>query len=583
MRKSFCIILIAVLMGSLFLAATACKDKNGEKESLIKLQDYAIPQDLDDYGLTIEWLNQSGAPTAFTPQKPVVVLFEGIVPTGYKSSYTLDSSEYYYNEDNEEQSTIAEASKAMNLNLAHYWWNMGFNVGVFHYENYAVGNPIDIIKKIYHSKSVFYTNEAEQVVYPSDCEFSLTEIFVYLWLKVFEETPVVDTTTPYSSREVRFIGNSVGANLAISATDYLYAAFDEGLIPPYAVPNRVSMTNPYFSNTNIDTPIDFREETHTSPLSYNSARIVSLAEQGVVFELVESDPEFYLGYDTPYTGLVETESGTELGDTGDSAVYNEIKNQCATLHLSQTYETLFSEEYRARDRAALDWYLYSINGSDNSSLASSNYGGPNDTNPMADDIVHYVSGRLYAVSAWTPTPYIRAVRGVEYRMEEKSYNRETDEYDIIKSFTMSKFQAEAKQCSDLSESLVCGYVFFSKNNSKFMNWGADTRMSNVEIIIELENTEYPSGSGFFKIRTGRDGFYRFVLDPKYYESTITVSVILPSSMYTYSTDRQITDSFYERYTISTINRAQVNLDQSFMQNNSGLVQIFLNNCGLRLL
>ena len=148
---------------------------------------------------------------------------------------------------------------------------------------------------------------------------------------------------------------------------------------------------------------------------------------------------------------------------------------------------------------------------------------------------------------------------------------------------MSKFQAEAHQCSNLSESLVCGYVYFSKNNSKFVNWGADTRLKNVEIIIELENTKYPNGSGFFKIKTGRDGFYSFVLEPKYYESTITVSVILPSSDYTYSTDRQITDSFYNKYTISTINRAEVNLDQSFMQNNSDLVQVFLNNCGLRQL
>lgn len=581
MKKIMVIVLIMIIAAGTTVAVLTSRYKGGEiAESLIRLEDYDIPADIGDYGLTIEWLNQSGAKTAFNPKKPVVILFEGCSPAGYKSTYALDSSVYTYSDG---VGSIGDNSKDINLNLASYWWNTGYNVGVFHYENYAVGTPNDVVKKIYNSRSISYVNKNGQVVYPSDCEFSLTEVFVYLWLSVLEKTPIIGTETPYASQEIRFIGNSVGANLAISAADYLYAAYDLGLVPAVCVPNRIAVTNPYFSNENLGISIDFREEQHTSPLAYNALRIPELADRGVVFELVESDFDYYTSYAAPYTGIIEGENGIIMGETGDSGLYKTIKANCATLNLSQTYDSYYSAGYMALDRAALDWYLYSINGSDSPDVNNSTYSGHNNTAPMADDIINYVSGRLYALSAWTPTAYIRAVRGVEYRMRTKSYNEATGKYDIETPYTLKKFESEAKQCSNLDRTLVCGYVYLNKNNTKYVNWGADTRLSGVEIILQLELKDSASTKKTFNFTTSRDGFYSFQLEPKYYESAMDISVILPSSLYGYSYDRQIDDSFYQKYSITTINKDNLYLDETYMQKDSNLVQIILNNCGLVLL
>lgn len=576
MKKLLCISLVVIIAAGAVLLGVGCNKPEPTKP--FALREYNIPTDLYDYGLTLQWLDGNGNTTAFNPKKSVVILFEGSTPENYKSSYALDSSVYTYSET---EGLVDKTSKDINLNLAYYWQRMGYNVGVFHYENYAIGAPQNIIKKFYNAKSVNYINNQGQACYPSDNEFSLTEVFVYLWLDLLKNTPINDTDAIQNSVEVRFIGNQVGANLAVSVADFLYSAYDNGYVAPYAVPNRVSLTNPYFSNEDIDITVDFRQQKHSSALAYNAARIAELARQGVVFELVESDPAFFSSYATPYSGLIEEENSTKLGETGDSALYKSILSNSASLSLRQSYSNLYSEAYKQLDRAALDWYLYSINGSDDASVDNSNYVGPENTKPMVDDIVNYSSGRMFGVSAWTPTPYVRAVKGAQYRMARKSYNSDTASYDIETSVTMSKFRAEANQISNLTKSLICGYVYVSKNGTKYVNWGGDTRLANVEVLIEIDNKNVQGGKDVFKVKTDYDGFYSFVLEPKYYESTINLSIIPPTAGYTFLPDREIIESYYNKYLVSTVNKNKVNLDQSYMYTDSKLVQILLYNCGLK--
>lgn len=574
MKKTCLSVFVLIFALCLVFTAFACNKNKGNPDD-IQLKEYTIPDDLGDYGLTIEWLAQNGSPTTFNPKKPVVILLEGAVSEGYKSGYSLDADIYSV------EKALHTDSRDINHNLAFYWWNMGFNVGVFHYENYAIGSLNDIVKKIYNKKSVYYVNKDGVTVYPTDSQFNLTEVFVYLWLDLLKRTPIVDTDTPYSSQEIRFIGNSVGANLAISVADFLYTAYNKGLVPPYCVPNRISLINPYFSNENLNVKVDFRSDTLSSLLAYNKERIAELAREGVVFELVESDPEFYNSYATPYSGLVETEESAALGDSGDCALYKDILSNCASLTFNQTYDRFYTESYLALDRTALDWYLYSIRGSDYTVIDSPSYGGPDNSRPMADNYRIYTNYRLYAVAAWTPTPYLRAVRGVEYKMQTLSYNSDTNKYDIIEPYTMTKFRSEAFQCSNLDKSYVCGYVYLNKNKTKYLNWGADTRLADVEITITLENSNQ-TDKRTFVVRTQKDGFYSFVLERKYYQHNITVTVMPPSPFYTYSVDRQISESFYEKYTISTINKAEAYLDQTYMTVDDERVQIIFNNCGLIL-
>ncbi len=571
--------LVLVLSAAAVLAVFIAKlpENNNDNNEWIRLRDYSLPQDLYEYGLTLEWLDERGNPAGFNAKKPVVILFEGAVPKNYKSSYTLDSDIYYYR--SAEEHSIADSSKDMNTELAFYWNSAGYNVGVFHYENYAQGGLQDIVKKIYSARNVCYVNNAGETVYPSE-NFNLTEVFVYLWLKLLETTPLNDTDTPFGCQEVRFIGNSVGANLAVSVADYLYLAYEEGLIPPYAVPNRIAMVNPWFSNEQMTLDVDFRQDAYGSALEYNAKRIGELAKKGVVFEMVEEDSNYFTSYAVPYTGLIGQEGDYLLGTEGDCALFRTILANTATLWFAQSYQNYFTDEYRLLDRAALDWYLYSVNGSDDSSLTDSYYGGPG-TRPMADDIINYLSGRLYGVSAWTPTAYIRAVRGVQYKMQKKDYNNETGKYDIVTDFVMQRFQAEAKQCSDLSKTYVCGYVYYNKNNSRYVNWSADTHLKNIKVTLTLELSESQGATKIFTSMTGEDGFYCFEIEPKYYESSMTLTV-LTGTKYAYAGQREINESIYEQYSTSTLNTASVYLDQTYLEKGSSLVQIIVKNCGLKL-
>lgn len=572
------VLVVAVTVTLVFTVFLKKPPGDTPDDGLVRLREYTLPEDLYDYGLTLEWLDQSGAQTSFNGKKPVVILFDGPVPAGYKSSYTLDGDIYYYRSS--EEHSIADSSRDMNTKLSFYWYNAGYNVGVFHYENYAQGAPRDIAKKIYSARNVTYVNNAGQTVYPAE-NFNLTEVFAYLWLILLKQTPLDDTDTPFTCQEVRFIGNSVGANLAVSAADFLYLAYQQGLIPSYAVPNRVAMVNPWFSNDAAALDVDFREEAYTSALAYNAQIIPLLAEKGVVFEMVEDDQNYFTSYTAPYTGLIEQEGGGyELGTEGDSALFRTVLANTATLWFTQSYQNYFTDDYRALDRAALDWYLYSVRGSDDISLNDSTYGGPG-TNPMADDIINYMSGRLYGLSAWTPTSYLRAVRGVQYKMLSKSYNNETQKYDIITPFVMSRFQSEAKQCSDLSKTYVCGYVYLNKNNSRYINWGADTRLQGIKVALTLELSESQGATKTFTTQTGRDGFYCFEIEPKYYDSAMTLTV-LSGTKYTYAGHRNIAESIYEQYSTSTLNTASVNIDQTYMERGSNLVQIIVKNCGLNL-
>jgi len=571
-------VIVIVFSMSIVLVALMPKNPAGDDDDgLVMLQDYTIPKDLAAYGLTIEWVNQSGAQTAFNPKKPVVILFDGAVDAEYKSSYSLDTDIYYYRSADEH--SIADNSKDMKPYLSHYWYYAGYNVGIFHYENYAQGELGEIVKKIYSARNVSYTNNAGETIYSAE-SFNLTEVFVYLWLELLAATPLEDTDTPFTCQDVRFIGNTVGANLAVSAADFLYLAYEKGLIPAYAVPNRVAMINPWLSNDASALSVDFRKEAYVSALAYNAQIVSLLAEKGVVFELIEDDADYYLSYNTPYSGLTGEEGNYTLGTGGDSALFRTVLANAATLWLNQTYQNYYTPEYLAMDRAALDWYLYSINGSDDPSLEGSSYGG-SETYPMADDITNYLSGRLYGVSAWTPTSYLRAVRGVQYRMLTKSYNNETSLYDDVNPYTMIRFQAEAKQCSDLSKSYVCGYVYKNKNNSRFINWSGDTHLEGIKVTLLLEQSDSQGATKQFTTYSGKDGFYSFELDSKYYESTMTLSV--NTGKYAFAGQRDIKESFYQQYSTSTVNDASLNLDQSYMEKGSKLFQIIFKNCGLRSL
>ena len=343
-------------------------------------------------------------------------------------------------------------------------------------------------------------------------------------------------------QEVRFIGNGVGATLAISCAEYLDYLYENGAVGVGYLPDRIDVIDPYFSNDGVATVVDFYEQnTIGSALNFNSKAIVELADKGTVFTLVESDEKFYDSYTNRYSGVSVIDDKVTFTEEGDSALYLDIKEKVAYLNFRETFSTKLPESYQALGRTTLDWFLYTINGSDSSSITSQS---ETDIRPMIDGYnltgTSISTSVKYSVSAWTPTIYLRAVRGREYNMKKYSSNTQK-----ITDYTLDRFQAENFQISNLSMKdayAVCGYVYLQEDNTYFVNLNRSARIENaiINLTITLEDK-----STIVDVTTDKDGFYYYNLGEELLGASVAIVAVTPSKNYDYTTSDATSSSNYK--------------------------------------
>ena len=576
-RKILAILLVLTLITGLVAVTVACNDDDVTPE---QPQDYKFnyegitqPAGINDYELKIEWIDAEGKETTFKNQKPVVILFAGITENTRKESYTLPEDVYV-------RDILSSSIKdTLDRNTSSYWIKAGYNVGVFHYESFADDTLDNVSKKIYSKAFNTYKTLANEV---GTANFNLTEAFVSAWKSVVDVADLSGNNI--NMFEVRFIGNSVGANLALSASDYLYEMYVAGKIAGNAVPNRVSIINPYFSNMGDATTVDYRtEKTIGSALSYNNQLIEKLAKKGMIFDMYESDEDFYDSYGDRYTGVVvsgnEGETVVNFTDTGDSALYLNIKKYVAYVNFTETFSQEFPESYKRYDRVVLDWYLYSMGGSDNLSVSVRDDGYRAHLDNYSHSSVSYTSLK-YAVTAWTPTVYLRAVRGVEYKMVTISGS-------TVKPYYMSIFQSETNQKSNmniLSDYFLCGYVYNAIDDTDFVNLRYDARLSGVKVNLSVAPTD-PSNSNAldsskikeYSVYTEEDGFYRFNMPENTYGYKVDVAVVTPSKNYSYRTNSASSGTWQNVTTNSIVANGNIATMSGTAENNFYLI---IRNCGL---
>ena len=576
-RKILAILLVLTLITGLVTVTVACNDDDVTPE---QPQDYKFnyegitqPAGINDYELKIEWIDAEGKETTFKNQKPVVILFAGITENTRKESYTLPEDVYV-------RDILSSSIKdELDRNTSSYWIKAGYNVGVFHYESFADDTLDNVSKKIYSKAFNTYKTLANEV---GTANFNLTEAFVSAWKSVVDVADLSGNNI--NMFEVRFIGNSVGANLALSASDYLYEMYVAGKIAGNAVPNRVSIINPYFSNMGDATTVDYRtEKTIGSALSYNNQLIEKLAKKGMIFDMYESDEDFYDSYGDRYTGVVvsgnEGETVVNFTDTGDSALYLNIKKYVAYVNFTETFSQEFPESYKRYDRVVLDWYLYSMGGSDNLSVSVRDDGYRAHLDNYSHSSVSYTSLK-YAVTAWTPTVYLRAVRGVEYKMVTISGS-------TVKPYYMSIFQSETNQKSNmniLSDYFLCGYVYNAIDDTDFVNLRYDARLSGVKVNLSVAPTD-PSNSNAldsskvkeYSVYTEEDGFYRFNMPENTYGYKVDIAVVTPSKNYSYRTNSASSGTWQNVTTNSIVANGNIATMSGTAENNFYLI---IRNCGL---
>ena len=584
MKRFFVLILLIAVIAACCGLLIACKDDedNGPEVGSYKVRVPSVtaPEGLPEHALTIEWLDSEGNATEFIRNRPTVIIFPGTGDYDDKFTTNLDPDVY------STSGVLSSSATNFHTSLSYYWTRNFFNIGVFHYENFADDTYQNVNSKVYSASRMTYIKQDGSSV-TSAASFNLTEAFVAAWLKTDSEA--LKGTGVEKMMEVRFTGVNVGANLALSCADYLEEMYNAGLIGSEYIPNRIDILNPYFANTGDSTIVDYREQTTLgSALTYNSAIVEKLAGYGVVMDMVESDEHFYSSYGENYTGIEEQTDGVVWTEEGDSGAYLRIKRNVAYLEFreafSSKYPSTYIAEAYAADTAVLHWFLYTVNGSDSSSVSAQT--GTNQK-AMLDGLnmtgVITSTSVKYGVSAWTPTVYLRAVRGVSYEM--KRYNSSTSATEKFSAYTMTGFQAEAYQVSDLTMDKmysVCGYIYVSDDeNSPFVDLRRDHLLGGVTVTLVATKTDSPTRN--FTVTTSSDGFYMCNIGRENLGYTVAVTVEKPSNKYaTLATTNTSNNNFanVNRNSILTDSGASVTMNSTDNTNffvaiyNGGLLRLF---------
>lgn len=537
---------VLLIFSLLAFTLSSCAPKPTEETfniiSLDKIDN--IPEE----SLYIEWLGNTG----YNADKRTMILIHGETPEQWDSKFsmTLSNDDYIYYSQNSTYYNI-ETGIDLDRDLHKYWLNQGYNVGIFHYEKFADDSLDKLSQKLFNNVSMRYKTESgyKNTNTPN---YSLTEILAAVYINQIPKEAY--------GNEIRLIGNGIGANLALSLSDYLYTFYERGAVRGEILPQRLSLIDPYLSPVKFNNNIDWKSyDTSLSMLEITNKMLNYTTSRGLVAEIIENvevTAEEVAGVSveklvSPYEYQLNEEQ---------KLIKKSIKEKVAYLLLRQKYAILYSDNYREQNRAGLDWYLYSIIGSDDTKIGAPGYVTPDydstycnwgkfNTRPMMNDRVrnnNSSGGKNYAISAWTETVWTRALRGIEFTMQQSTGQMKDDTGDFVrdmhdnyvynyKDFTLTRFRSENYQIAEnMNRTIVAGYIWNDKNEDRVMNEGIGSYLGGMTVNVSL-STSVSGETEVIKtlsVVTEKDGFYMVKFDNSFKNNhTVTVTVIPPNSSY----------------------------------------------------
>lgn len=533
-KLSIVTIILAILVLMLVLLVS-CQDKD-KFLSTSNIKGYS--EAINDGALSIEWLNEE-----FDGNKPTAIFFHG----ENEENFTINLDKAVYNSSVTDYDEIVNAStigwRAKGLidtqdtkfyDMTNYWLKVGeYNVAIIHTEKFYLGETNDdIVTKILSTYKSRYLNNGS--VKQIDFNYSLTEVVSAMLVEELSKYPIAS--------EIRFISSSVGSILATAVADYLYSNSAEINNADFLMPSRLTLCDAYLSSDNLNFSIPFNSEidTHNGTLGVVSEFIDRLDSTPIVVEMI--DTEEVNGTQKRYLANRPT----------DSDILKNIKKNSAYLTLSQSYTTNQSfSNYLSKGRVALDFYIYSVIGSDDSfdrSNTTDEYAvgyphsykehldynyynttnwGKNHTRPILNDravsndynaSAGATRGFSFGIGAWTPTVYVKALEGMQFTQKRKTIpTKDTDVNGTIvfnyQDYVLPTFRSENYQyCSFEGRTLVCGYIYEDKNCDDYINDGIYSGIDNARVFAMVEIVNGPVVVQKTEFLTDSNGFYTIVLN-----------------------------------------------------------------------
>lgn len=246
--------------------------------------------------LGIYWLGHSdyyGNPELknnFTPTKKKILIYihgfqRYLAPCLHPSDpvYTkLEESEFF----NYNKFDLLPASKEK-VFYHNEWLDQGWNVGIFRYRPFSSQDFFNLerIEQNFHIPLTEYnymSTTPEQL--PEDSplrQLTIVEAIVECYRRLL---PFITSET-----EIRILGHSLGAQLAICCMGSLYQRFNHSLLP-----KRLELLDPFF------TPSPKSWLLNKTPVQYCEPIVASLKSLNVAMTLYRTSPLAYLGFNCPF-------------------------------------------------------------------------------------------------------------------------------------------------------------------------------------------------------------------------------------------------------------------------------------------
>ena len=564
--------------------------KNIEETNELKIISNEDLKNIPENTLDIEWLGSQG----YNVDNPTMIYIHGEMSNNANKRVDLSLDQNYIMYGQDSVNYNVSNNVTIERNLYTYWEKQHYNVGIFHYEKFADCDLNKLSKKLYNAIDMSY-KEGENLVENSIPNYSLTEILASRYIEAIPKEAY--------GKEIRLVGNGIGANLALSLSDCLYHFYKNGQIPNTILPTRLALMDPYLSTDKFENNIKWSTiEKNSNMLNISNEMLTYTTNMGLVAEMVENVEVSAVSVEN--TSVEKLTPAYEFSYNDEQkTIKEEIKDKTAYLTLREKYSTNFSKDFKKQNRVALDWYLYSINGSDDTGIGystskpdySSSYcnWGPYETRPFINNRQlnnNSTRGKKFAISAWTPTVYTRALKGIEFKMQKYSDYLEDENGEKIKDihgnslyvyedYTLARFRSENYQnAQNIDKTIVCGYVFNDKNEDRIMNEGIGCLLDNLTINVAL--TKSVDGETIdvnnFSVTTSKDGFYYIEFENSFEIShTVTLTVVPKNNTYNVESTG-LNTYFYEDLSRHIFNNNTKSLTMSSGYGNS----ITVANCGM---